>query len=69
MIFFSSDWTPLQAKRGTSRRTSLIVDPPDGKIPPLTPERRRERRGAPRRGNEAALSMDRKAVFWPSVVS
>src|SRR5437879_8644832 len=29
---------PLQAKRASSRRTSLIVDPPDGKITPLTPE-------------------------------
>src|SRR6267378_8429063 len=29
---------PLQAKRATSRRTSLIVDPPDGRIPPLSPE-------------------------------
>jgi hypothetical protein len=37
--------------RGTSvvatRRTSLIVDPPDGTIPPLTPEARRKR--APQR--------------------
>ena len=34
-----------------SRRTSLIVDPPDGKIPPLTPEaqkRNAERRAAAR---------------------
>jgi hypothetical protein len=29
---------PLQAKRAPSRRTSLIVDPPDGRIPPFTPE-------------------------------
>ena len=33
--------------RGTSvvstRRTSIIIDPPDGKIPPLTPEARRRR--------------------------
>src|SRR2546425_11796953 len=29
---------PLQAKRAKSRRTSLIVDPPDGRIPKLTPE-------------------------------
>jgi hypothetical protein len=29
---------PLQAKRASSRRTSLIVDPPDGRVPPLTPE-------------------------------
>jgi len=28
-----------------SRRTSLIVDPPDGKIPPLTPETRKRRAG------------------------
>ncbi len=32
---------PLQAKRASSRRTSLIVDPPDGHIPPLTPEARK----------------------------
>jgi hypothetical protein len=29
---------PLQAKRALNMRTSLIVDPPDGRIPPLTPE-------------------------------
>ncbi len=36
--------------RGTtvvaSRRTSIIVDPPDGKIPPLTPEARKRRAAA-----------------------
>ena len=35
--------------RGTavvaSRRTSLIVDPPDGRIPPLTPDARKKRAG------------------------
>ncbi len=29
---------PSQAKRAANLRTSLIVDPPDGKLPPLTPE-------------------------------
>jgi hypothetical protein len=29
----------------TARQTSLIVDPPDGKIPPLTPEARRRAAG------------------------
>src|ERR1700682_3411851 len=33
---------PLQAKRASSRRTSLIVDPPDGRIPPLTPEAKKK---------------------------
>lgn len=35
----SVDFSPgLPTNRATSARTSLIVDPPDGRIPPLTPE-------------------------------
>ena len=30
-----------QAKRAASRRTSMIFDPPDGRIPPMTPEARK----------------------------
>ena len=30
----------------TSRRTSLLIDPPDGRLPPLTPEGQRRGRGA-----------------------
>ena len=43
--------TEEQPRRLTSRRTSLIVDPPTGKIPPLTPaaeQREGERRNASR---------------------
>jgi hypothetical protein len=37
----SADFSPgLPENRGASDRTSLIVDPPDGRIPPLTPEAR-----------------------------
>jgi hypothetical protein len=37
----SVDFNPgLPENRGASARTSLIVDPPDGRIPPLTPEAR-----------------------------
>ncbi len=37
----SVDFNPgLPDNRGASARTSLIVDPPDGRIPPLTPEAR-----------------------------
>src|SRR5262249_28462657 len=31
------------SRRHTGRRTSLIVDPPDGRIPPLTPEVQKRR--------------------------
>jgi hypothetical protein len=33
---YNDFWTPEEARM--SRRTSLIVDPPDGRVPPLTPE-------------------------------
>ena len=47
----SADFNPgLPENRRASDRTSLIVDPPDGRIPPLTPEasRRLEQREADR---------------------
>jgi hypothetical protein len=38
----NADWlTTAQPKALSSMRTSLIVDPPDGRIPPLTPEGKR----------------------------
>lgn len=54
--------TTLDAKWGRNKRTSLVVDPPDGKMPAMTPEgeKRREaiRRGAARspEAAEAALA-------------
>src|SRR5262249_50278000 len=30
-------------EKGASRRTSIVVDPPDGRLPPLTPEGQRKR--------------------------
>jgi hypothetical protein len=38
-IQFGLDST--QAKHALNRRTSLVVDPPDGRIPPFTPEARK----------------------------
>jgi hypothetical protein len=35
---YNNAWYDRGSKVEKSRRTSLIVDPPDGKIPPLTPE-------------------------------
>ena len=44
---YNAFWLP---NRDIDNRTSLIIDPPDGRIPP---ERRRRRRGARRRPNGA----------------
>jgi hypothetical protein len=41
------------SQRPTGRRTGMIIDPPDGKIPPLTPEA--EKRRATQREYERAL--------------
>jgi hypothetical protein len=41
-------WEPTELR---NRRTALIVDPPDGRIPPMTPEAEARRR-ASRRSNE-----------------
>jgi hypothetical protein len=35
---YNDFWWDADSKRAFNLRTSLIVDPPDGKIPPLTPE-------------------------------
>jgi hypothetical protein len=56
-----------------SRRTSLIVDPPDGRIPPMTPAaqklaaaRAQERRLHPADGPEDR-SLTERCLVWPSV--
>jgi hypothetical protein len=40
---YSSDWT---VERDWESRTSLITDPPDGRMPPMTPEAQERRRAA-----------------------
>ncbi len=59
--------------RGTrlaARRTSLIVDPPDGRIPPLTPEAQKlaAERAAYRRQHPADRAQDRslaeRCIIW-----
>ncbi len=40
---YNEFWRDRGSKVVGSRRTSLIVDPPDGKIPPFTPEMRKKR--------------------------
>src|SRR5687768_15074004 len=53
-------------ERGTggvkSRRTSLVIDPPDGRIPPLTPEA--QRKVEARQKHEAASPADAPEDRW-----
>jgi hypothetical protein len=62
--------TGLDARYARSKRSSLVVDPPDGKIPATTPEgqKRREsiRRGAARSPEAAEAAL---AAFGPGVKS
>lgn len=39
---YNDVWWDSGTKVVKTRRTSIIIDPPDGKIPPLTPEREKE---------------------------
>ena len=38
---YNDFWWDADSKRAPNLRTSIIVDPPDGKVPPLTPEAQR----------------------------
>ena len=52
--YVNSDFgaTPVQTGAQPNRRTSLVIDPPDGRVPPLTPEA--EKREAARRAADRA---------------
>jgi len=55
-------WTDPGRYVDESRRTSLIIDPPNGRVPPLTPEaqaRQEEAGGRPRLGRRADSYVDR----------
>src|SRR6186997_1205284 len=41
-------------RRKVSRRTSLVIDPPDGRLPPLTPEAQARQTRAPLSGDNGA---------------
>lgn len=66
-------WQTETTPREPNRRTSLIVDPPDGKVPPLTPEGERLTRGRPTvRGNPPADSVEtrtlaERCISWGNV--
>ena len=63
---------PSQAKLNVGRRTSIVVDPPDGKIPPMIPEARKRaadraearKRVGPYDGPETR-PMSERCIIWP----
>ena len=69
---YNEFWFDRGSKVVQSRRTSLIVDPPDGKIPPLTADaqkraaaRAEARRLHPADGPED-LTLQVRCILWPS---
>ena len=70
---YGSVWWDAEARLVPVTRTSLIADPPDGKLPALTPaaqkrlnDARLERQQRPADGPEDRPLMDR-CLWWPAV--
>jgi hypothetical protein len=68
---YNQFWFDRGNKVTPTKRTSLIVDPPDGRVPPLTPEaqKRMADRAAARRGRGPAdgpedRSLQERCIFW-----
>jgi hypothetical protein len=65
------DWWDPGTRRLTNRRTSLIVDPPTGRLPPLTPaaqaraaERTRARRDRSLPDGPEDLALNERCLAW-----
>ena len=56
-------------RRETSRRTSLVVDPPDGRVPPMTPEAQQRLASAQRPGQATDRSTARRRCRCGSAAS
>jgi hypothetical protein len=71
-LAYNQFWYDRGTKVIPTRRTSLVVDPPDGRIPPLTPEARSraEARAVARRRSPADGPEDRslaeRCILWPT---
>jgi hypothetical protein len=65
-------WWDSGSKVVQTRRTSIVIDPPDGKIPPLTPQAQtaeRVRRAATRSGHIDTVAdrpLNERCIIWPT---
>jgi len=69
---YNQFWYDRGTKVVGTRRTSLVVDPPDGRVPPLTPDaqqraaaRAEARRRSPADGPEDR-SLAERCILWPT---
>ena len=67
-------WQSEKTQKGASLRTSLVVDPPDGRVPPLIPEaqKRQDAQAAARRANAPHAydsvqnrPLAERCIVWP----
>ena len=66
-------WLRTRVPKGlSSRRTSLVIDPPNGKVPPLTPKARERRAAARQRGRQGdpfdgheTRPLNERCYIWP----
>jgi hypothetical protein len=68
---FRQTWWDSGTRVEKTRRTSIVIDPPDGKIPALTPDAQaveRAGRAAMRRSPESAADrpLNERCIVWPT---
>jgi hypothetical protein len=68
---FRQTWWDSGTRVVKTRRTSIVIDPPDGKIPALTPDAQaveRAGRAAMRRSPESAADrpLNERCIVWPT---
>jgi hypothetical protein len=68
---YNEAWFERGTKIFPTRRTSIVIDPPDGRVPPLTPQAQRaaadraqSQRGLP--GGPEDLSLPVRCILWPT---
>jgi hypothetical protein len=70
-LAYNEAWFERGTKLSPSRRTSIVIDPPDGRVPPLTPEAQRAAaaRAAIARRNPTGpqdMSLPVRCLLWPT---
>ena len=68
---YNEAWFERGTKVFPTRRTSIVIDPPDGRVPPLTPEAQRtaaERAAVQRRVPEGPedMALPVRCILWPT---